>query len=108
MPLLCSAIVCCSFYCTSEDPHCESECEAFFPNAKSTLLRLVVPGRSDADPAMQMPAGMFAPKRIDGWTERVDYPHWEELEELLPGAELFFHLIYEAANWQVGPRPAVT
>lgn len=68
------------FYCTSEEPHCESECEAFFPDAKSTLLRLLPP--PGAAGAGEPPSGTFPPRRIVGWTEVVDYPNWEELEEL--------------------------
>jgi len=68
------------FYCTSNEPHCESECEAFFPHARSTLLRLVPAGEpSDGAP---MPAGMFPPRRIIGWTEAEDYPDPEELDTL--------------------------
>ena len=29
------------FYCTSSDPHCEVDCEAYFPFAKSVLLRIL-------------------------------------------------------------------
>src|SRR5215216_4315344 len=31
------------FYCTSQEPCCEVECEAFFPFAKSVLIRVVQP-----------------------------------------------------------------
>ncbi|MBV9774390.1 MAG: DUF1963 domain-containing protein [Gemmatimonadetes bacterium] len=74
------------FYCTSDDPHCESECEAYFPNATSTLLRLLVPGEATGADGAEPPAGMFPPRRIVGWTESPDYPNWEELDEL--GIEL--------------------
>ncbi|HEX7240286.1 MAG TPA: DUF1963 domain-containing protein [Longimicrobiaceae bacterium] len=67
------------FYCTSEDPPCESDCEAFFPDAESTLLRIVPAGAAGDAPAV--PGGMFPPKRIVGWREEEDYPNFEELEE---------------------------
>jgi uncharacterized protein YwqG len=74
------------FYCTSEDPVCESECEAFFPHSRSTLVRLQSPGsvRSDHQ-AMPLP-GMFPPRRIVGWTAVADVPGGEELADL--GSEL--------------------
>ena len=73
------------FYCTSETPHCEVECEAFFPHSRSTLLRLlpideVGAGASDEGPSV------FPTKRIVGWTPARDFPGWEELRAL--GVEL--------------------
>jgi uncharacterized protein YwqG len=70
------------FYCTNEQPHCESECEAFFPNAQSTLLRLLPPPGAAGMGFVEPPSGMFPPKRIVSWTEVADYPNEEELEEL--------------------------
>lgn len=74
------------FYCTSSEPLCETDCEAWAPFARSTLVRLVprddVGGGAAAEPL----PGMFPPRRITGWTESVDYPSWEELEAL--GVEL--------------------
>lgn len=74
------------FYCTSTDPQCEDDCEAWAPFARSTLVRLVprddVGGGAAAEPA----PGMFPARRITGWTEGVDYPNGEELESL--GVEL--------------------
>ena len=29
-----------------------------------------------------LPAGMFPPRRITGWTETEDYPNYEELDDL--------------------------
>ena len=69
------------FYCTREEPHCESECDAYAPHARSTLLRLV-----RADGAIPQPsalaAEMFPPRRITGWTETDDYPNFEEADDL--------------------------
>ena len=70
------------FYCAREEPNCESECEAFFPNARSTLLRLLAPGEvADAGTAAP-PDDAFPPRRIVSWTQSPDYPTWDELEEL--------------------------
>jgi uncharacterized protein YwqG len=68
------------FYCTSEDPACEIDCEAWAPDAKSTMLRLIP--RDDLGGGMAAPpeAGMFPARRITGWTERADYPNLEEAE----------------------------
>ena len=74
------------FYCTSERPHCEGECEAYFPNAKSTLLRLLAPQGVAPSVAEEPSVDMFPPRRIVSWTEVPDYPNWEELDEL--GIEL--------------------
>ena len=74
------------FYCTSDAPHCESKCEAFFPNAKSTLVRLLPAQGPALAVTGESPPGMFPPRRIVSWTEVPDYPNWEELGEL--GVEL--------------------
>ena len=66
------------FYCTSETPPCESECDAYLPHARSTLVRLVEPGAATGG-AGAPPGGMFPPKRIAGWTAVIDLPHPEEL-----------------------------
>lgn len=70
------------FYCTNQEPHCESLCEAYLPNARSTLLRLLPLG--DVGPAkpVDLPRGMFPPRRIVNWTVTADYPNWEELDLL--------------------------
>lgn len=78
------------FYCTSFEPHCESECEAYFPHARSTLLRLVPPaelapereGLVEGVPGTPLPAGMYPAKRIVAWTPVSDLPDNEELEAL--------------------------
>jgi len=71
------------FYCTSDDPLCEDDCDAWQPHAASTLLRLVAaPEGSRGDRGTEIPAAMFPAKRITGWTEAADYPLWDEYEEL--------------------------
>ena len=71
------------FYCTGDEPHCEGDCEAFFPNAASTLLRIVHPDEGeDGEPlAGGGPEDPFPPRRITGWTEAADYPDVQEIEE---------------------------
>ncbi|MCR8633530.1 YwqG family protein [Paenibacillus radicis (ex Xue et al. 2023)] len=68
------------FYCLSDDPICEVECEAYFPFSKSTLLRIIEPtndGRSDIDVSKFYPA-----MTIFSWNEIADYPNIEEMNEM--------------------------
>lgn len=73
------------FYCTSVNPLCEDQCEAYFPFAKSALLRIVPTGNAGR---IEIPEieGRFPPKLITGWKEVDDYPNYEEIEE--QGVEL--------------------
>jgi hypothetical protein len=68
------------FYCTREDPHCESVCDAWAPHSRSTLLRLVVPVDGQADGPV-VPEDMFLATRIVAWTAGDDYPNFEELDD---------------------------
>ena len=68
------------FYCTTSEPPCEADCEAWEPFAKSTLLRIV-----PADAATQgapMPGTALPAKLIVGWERLDDLPGWEELTDL--------------------------
>lgn len=67
------------FYCTSSEPLCEVDCEAWDAFAKSTLLRVLplAEAVSHGNPA----SDAFAAKRIVGWDPAEDYPGWEELQE---------------------------
>ena len=67
------------FYCTSEDPFCDADCEAWAPHAKSTLVRLIAAAGEPGAP--RVPDGMFPPLRIVGWTEQDDYPGYVELDD---------------------------
>lgn len=70
------------FYCTSEEPFCEVDCEAFFPFAKSVLVRIVQP-EDNAPSSRALPLKKaFPPKLIMEWRELEDYPHLEEGESL--------------------------
>ena len=74
------------FYCTSQDPLCEVDCEAFFPFAESVVARLVV---SEGVPEAVAPeiADAFPPRRIVDWEAFDDYPSGEEATSRL-GVEL--------------------
>ncbi|MBC7863746.1 MAG: DUF1963 domain-containing protein [Bacteroidia bacterium] len=69
------------FYCTTIDPHCESDLDAFFPFSKSVECRKI---DISADPIKTEPEidEVFQEKEIIGWIEKDDYPHSEEFELL--------------------------
>ena len=70
------------FYCTSEEPFCEGDCEAFFPFAKSVLARIIQPNVDISSDEVLLPENAFPPKLITGWREIEDYPNTEEGELL--------------------------
>lgn len=74
------------FYCTSSEPLCEDDAEAYFPFSKSTLLRVVNPEDGKAAAAIEIPVGVipdyFPAKTITGWAKTEDYPGIEESHEL--------------------------
>ena len=70
------------FYCTSEEPLCEVECEAFFPFAESLLIRIIQPEGKASSFGKLPTANFFPPKLITGWKEIEDYPNVEEAESL--------------------------
>lgn len=70
------------FYCTNSDPHCELDCESFFPFSKSVIARLVDPSASKPKQISSSPViDAFPPKHIIDWEIRDDYPNWDELSE---------------------------
>ncbi|RDV39486.1 DUF1963 domain-containing protein [Bradymonadaceae bacterium TMQ3] len=71
------------FYCTSSDPLCEVECEAYFPFARSVMARRIDDVSEPANTGAQGPAQPFAARRIEGW-EAIDddVPGYEELDQL--------------------------
>ncbi|MCI5192749.1 MAG: DUF1963 domain-containing protein [Candidatus Electrothrix sp. AU1_5] len=70
------------FYCTNEDPHCESECEAFLPFSNSVVVRLVdIAGKKPQKIEESPVVGAFSPKRIVTWEKEKDYPDYQELAE---------------------------
>ncbi len=68
------------FYCVNDDPHCEVECEAWFPFAQSTMARILHPNSPDADSEEHNVEGSFPEQVIIGWEELIDYPDPEEAE----------------------------
>lgn len=66
------------FYCASDAPSCESECEAFFPFTGGKLARIVQP--EGASRSIEQPDNVrvFPARRIIGWNADADYPNWEE------------------------------
>jgi uncharacterized protein YwqG len=80
------------FYCTTQEPQCEVECEAFFPFARSVLVRLIPKKAIPSDVAVPPVGDIFPARTIIGWREDDDYPNWEEGETL--GIEL------EESEWE--------
>lgn len=68
------------FYCTTSDPPCEADCEAWEPFAKSTLLR-IVPATAATEGA-PLPGTGFPAKLIVGWERMDDLPDYQELADL--------------------------
>ena len=54
------------FYCTNSDPLCEVECKAFFPFAKSEMLRIVQPDGKSHDAEISETAHFFPARLIVG------------------------------------------
>jgi len=71
------------FYCTSYEPHCEVECEAYFPFSKSTLLRIISEEEAAADHTIPDIKDNFPAKTIESWEEFTDYPGYEERDEAI-------------------------
>lgn len=68
------------FYCTNSGADCETECDAWAPRSKSTLLR-VVPNAGSTHP--RLPASAAFPARtIRSWVPSADYPQYEDYERL--------------------------
>lgn len=89
------------FYCINEKPLCEVECEAFFPFAKSALLRIIQIEPNIKPPGESMPEDPFPPRLITGWKEVDDYPNWEERKSL--GTEI------NEIDWEnIGDEEGVT
>ncbi|RAL25225.1 hypothetical protein DL240_03165 [Lujinxingia litoralis] len=71
------------FYCTSSEPLCEVECEAYGPFAKSVVARFIEAPTEEANTTAAGPKEPFAARRIAGWDALPqDLPNWEESDEL--------------------------
>ena len=66
------------FYCTSTDPYCEVENEAFFPFTSGKLARVLIPEGEPHHIERPEAARIFPPRRIIDWQAEEDYPNWEE------------------------------
>ncbi|GAK56977.1 hypothetical protein U27_03941 [Candidatus Vecturithrix granuli] len=66
------------FYCTNTEPHCESECEAFFPFTQGKLVRVVEHDGCERSGEFPKNLQNFEPKWIVDWRGVSDYPGWEE------------------------------
>lgn len=69
-------------YCTSSEPLCEVDCEAYLPFADSALARLVDPTKPGSTPPVDITESPFPGRAIVGWQETWDLPNVEELGEL--------------------------
>ncbi|EMR04353.1 DUF1963 domain-containing protein [Cesiribacter andamanensis] len=68
------------FYCTNQHPHCELECKAWAPFAKSELARtLPLPATEVALPGTA-PERQYPARLITEWVENEDYPDWHEMQ----------------------------
>ena len=81
------------FYCTSQEPLCEVDCEAFFPFSESVVARLVRPAGDGAEVAPDL-ADPFPPRRVTGWEPVDDVPVAEDVPDVdLPDAD--WDVVYE-------------
>lgn len=69
------------FYCTSQDPLCEVDCEAFFPFSACVVARRVEPDGEGSGVAPDL-VGAFPPRRITGWRPVDDVPIPEDVPEV--------------------------
>ncbi len=69
------------FYCTTSEPLCESDLEAFFPFSKAVNCRKIE-AEKDSYKTEPVIDEIFGEKIIVGWTPIDDYPHFEEYEQL--------------------------
>lgn len=71
------------FYCTNEVEECDIECEAYFPFAKSTLVRVLGFDETLSSESIESKVSNELPqKTIAGWKIKEDYPSGVEHEDL--------------------------
>lgn len=68
------------FYCTNQHPHCELECKAWEPFAKSELARTVALPAEEVSLPASIPAHQLPVNLITDWVENEDYPDWHEMQ----------------------------
>ena len=70
------------FYCTSREPFCEANNEAWLPFAESELIRIIQPAGEPNEVSIPEFIKNFPAKRIVNWEKSDDYPDMQDLEEL--------------------------
>lgn len=71
------------FYCTNEVKECDMECEAYFPFANSTLVRVLgFDEKFSSDTITSEVSDALPQKTITGWIIKEDYPSNREFEDL--------------------------
>lgn len=68
------------FYCTNQHPHCELECEAWQPFAKSEQVHSIPLPATEASLAAHAVARQFPQRLISDWVENDDFPDWHEMQ----------------------------
>lgn len=69
------------FYCTNQNPHCEVECEAWFPFSKSVVAHTVpIPAMKPTDNEIPLSSRQFPEEGITSWIRHDDYPDWQEMQ----------------------------
>ena len=69
------------FYCTSDEPICAVECEAYLPFSDCTLARVVDPRAPGMTAPLDLSPHKFPARAIVGWEAREDLPSADELSE---------------------------
>lgn len=69
------------FYCTTDNPSCETELNAYLPFSGATVCRKIeIEGKSEI--VQPTAVELFNEKQITGWKAIDDYPHFEEYFDL--------------------------
>lgn len=68
------------FYCTNQHPHCEIECQAWQPFAKSELARTIALPTTEVNLPATKIARQFPVRLVSDWIENEDYPDWHEMQ----------------------------
>ena len=69
------------FYCTSLNPHCEVDEEAYFPFSKAVKSRIIQINGASKNISSKL-EDLFVEKRITSWVAVDDYPHSEDYDSL--------------------------
>lgn len=69
------------FYCTSDEPFCETDMESYFAFSKSVVCR-IIPSKGEGVSIEPNIDEVFTERIITGWLPKDDYPHSEEYADL--------------------------